>query len=223
MLSPDSGVGSNEAFYTPSQTQHPLVRGSSSKRSLFRDEKPRTIDSDDDNDMAGMSPLNFSDENSSAPMSPELLSEKSSFTSLRKLTQDARSSPRKVLFPLQPQNTPPRPMDTTEIVPETPQSHDGTPVKSDSPVVKLVTPLRSVKKNPSSLPKLSHRRKIFNDDLNDVSPVAEVKSTKRCLSDSEKDETSSAKIRKIEEPTSVPKARTSLFQAIIFAFVTFVS
>ncbi|XP_066599415.1 N-acetyltransferase ESCO2 isoform X2 [Prorops nasuta] len=152
----------------------------------------------------------------------------SPFSSLKKLSRIARSGkpvPRRKIFPQSPSpvkclpGTPQKDdLSNSEIIPETPPRITGnqlqteqitvTPLKSDSPEHKLVTPLGSVTKS-VLLPKLHRRKSLSNFDEGDISPEKK-ENLKRHANDNLGHSTT--KLIKSDEFSAVPKARASLFQ-----------
>lgn len=252
---------------TPSRAHKRLFSSSSSssKRSLFKEEKEMKKDSmsDAESELGGMSPLALTDQSScdSSPgrqfVSPLATPEKSPvialtykkhiitipsrdihndpisrFSSLRKVTQSARFSPRRKLI-LSPKsksfqlddsaNSTLTDLDKTitsqEIVPESPSKESDfddqlsyvaeTPQKEDPFEQRLITPLGSVLKN-IPIPRIN-RRKLSTMEIDEcTSPEIKKCAFKRHLDDSLS--FSSIKHQKTEDLFSAPRARAALFQ-----------
>ncbi|KAK0098772.1 hypothetical protein PV326_003433 [Microctonus aethiopoides] len=155
----------------------------------------------------------------------------SPFSSLKKLTRDARTSPRRKIFSNSPKSSfsspnkndlenfiPASPSQTElasyidGIVPETPQKDSiaDSPQKENYSERRLITPLGSVSKDIAVPP--VHRRKSICpfDSSDDTSPERKENSMKRHATESLN--TSGMKLIKIDEGSLIPRARASLFK-----------
>lgn len=165
-----------------------------------------------------------------APTSSQKKSNLTPFSSLRKLTREARGSPRRRIFHTSPQRhndqencLPSTPQKQTQhdpmfyddtIVPETPQKDyiAETPQK-DKFETRLITPLGSVCKE-IMVPPLVHRRKstCAYDESDGSSPERQQNPLKRHATDQL--HLSGTKTIKLDEINLIPKARASLFPEV---------
>lgn len=161
----------------------------------------------------------------------------SPFSTLKHLTRKARSSPRRKIFPDSPKSTgsprsfidsPKRHVNSprnlvkspisggNEFIPETPlkdgkeqnENHIEETPQKEFTEQRMITPLGSVNKD-VSLPRLHRRKTIGSFDIDEISPEKSGVAVKRHISDSNQ---KGSKLQKIDEGSSIPKARASLFQ-----------
>ncbi|XP_043468401.1 N-acetyltransferase ESCO2 [Leptopilina heterotoma] len=134
----------------------------------------------------------------------------SPFSTLKHLTRKARSSPRRKIFPDSPKST------GNEFIPETPlrdekeqnENHVEETPQKEFTEQRMITPLGSVNKD-VSLPRLHRRKTIGSFDIDEISPEKSGIAVKRHINDSNQ---KGSKLQKIDEGSSIPKARASLFQ-----------
>ncbi|XP_015118927.1 uncharacterized protein LOC107042403 isoform X2 [Diachasma alloeum] len=256
MSSTDSGVGET---HTPRLQKRLFSTGSSSKRKLFQNPKPSEPPSQPgyESDLGPMSPIAHSDKSSTtsspgrsyhSPFTTPECSPKSQprhwdrlrppiresyrlspFSSLKKTTRNARSSPGRRLPPGSPGSLPGTPdrlkrhqiipgtPESTEnmitedgIIPETPQKdHDitDTPKRAKNPERRLITPLGSVCKS-IIVPPLNRRKSLGPLDSDETSPE---RITQKRHPNDDHPHSAGAKLMKTDDSSSIPKARASLF------------